>query len=144
MTRALRIIALISSTAIGVPFAQAACDVQSVTVSSGKSELMRWDVVPGEVRPVKLPNGFELGLQIEPAPEEKNRAFEKAFPDRAPAELLKIALFDLTQRQPRLITYTYGDTNSLQGYGPRGGAARAVEVGEPGILLTLKKQACPR
>lgn len=143
MKNALRIIVLISSAALGLPYAHAACEGQSVTLSSGKTELAKWDVVPGEIRPITLPNGFKLGLQFDPASEEKNRDFSERMGHHPPLELLKISLYDLTGRQAKLLTHTFGDTNSLQGYSPRGGADGFIEGGEHGILLDLKKPKCP-
>ena len=142
LKNALRVIALISGTVLGLPYANAACDVQSVTLFSGKTQLEQWDVVPGEIRPITLPNGFKLGLQFDPASEEKNRDFSERMGHHPPLELLKISLYDLTDRQTKLLTHTFGDTNSIQGYSPRGGADGFMEGGEHGILLDLKKPKC--
>lgn len=141
MNNALRMIALISVASFASPYAQAACGVQSVTLSSGKTQLAQWDVMPGEMREITLPNGFELGLEIEPAP-EKTRQLAEAWPEHPRVELVKISLFDLTSNRVKRLTYTFGGVNSLQGYGPKGGADGVKEVGEPGILLELKKPAC--
>lgn len=142
LKKTLRIIALISSTTFGAPYAHAACDVQSVNLFSGKTQLEQWDVVAGEIRRITLPNGFQLGLQIAPASEEKNREFAEKMRNHPPVELLKIALYDLTGSPARQLTYTFGGTNSIQGYSPRGGADRFMEGGEHGILLELKKPKC--
>lgn len=142
MKSALRMIALISAATLGSPYAHASCGVQSVTLSSGKTELARWDVVSGEMREFTLPNGFRLGLQIEPAP-EKTRQLAEEWPEHPPVELVKISLFDLTSHRAKQLVYTFGGVNSLQGYSPKGGAAGVKALGEPGILLELKKQTCP-
>lgn len=142
LKNAFRIIALISGTTLGFPYAHAACDVQSVTLLSGKTELEKWNVVPGEIRPITLTNGFKLGLQIEPASEEKNREFAEKMQDHPPVELVKISLYDLTGPHAKQLSHTFGGTNSLQGYGPKGGADAVIEIGEPGILLDLKKPTC--
>jgi len=40
------------------------------------------------------------------------------------------------------MTHTWGGANSRQGYGPKGGADRVDEVGNPGILFMLSKPGC--
>jgi hypothetical protein len=139
MKKSFCVIALIASSAL----AHAACDVQSVAVLSADSELARWDVVSDEIHPITLPNGFQLGLQIEPASAEKNSEFAKKMKGLAePVELVKISLYDLGGSRARQLTHTWGGVNSLQGYGPAGGADGVMEIGEPGIVLDLKKTEC--
>jgi hypothetical protein len=86
MKSTLHAAAVASVLAAAIPHVHAACDVQSVAVSSGKVELAR--------------------------------------------------------PQPKQLAYTWGGVNSLQGYGPKGGATRVTEVGEPGIELKLTKPKC--
>lgn len=130
MKKSLCVVTLISCSA----FAHAACDVQSVAVLSASSELARWDVVSDEIRPVGLPNGFQLGVKIEPASAEKNREFAEKMKGLAePVELVKITLYDLAGTRPRQLTYNWGGVNSRQGYGSAGG-----------FVLDLKKTECSR
>jgi len=122
--------------------ASAACNVQSVVVSSGKIEVAHYDVISPKIYRLTLPNGFALGLQIEPASPEKNQEIVQKSGGRAPAEWVKISVYDLRNNQSKRLTYTWGPTNSSQGYGPAGGADRVVEIGEPGIELKLSKPKC--
>lgn len=142
MKSLLRVTALISTLMACIPHAYAACDVQSVAVSSGKVELAKWDVTSPEIRRLNLPNGFALGLKIEPASPEKNQEVAKKLAGREPLELVEISLYDLKGAEPKRLSHTWGGTNSFQGYGPAGGADRVSEVGQPGIELKLSKPKC--
>ena len=55
---------------------------------------------------------------------------------------MKISLYDVRSQPPRLLAYTWGGTNSYQGYGALGGADRVDELGLPGITLMLFKPVC--
>ncbi|MRW89315.1 hypothetical protein GJ699_04900 [Duganella sp. FT80W] len=139
MKSALQLMVLIAA---GMSNAHAVCGVQSVEVSSGKLEVGRWDVVSPEIHRLTLPNGFALGLQIEPASPEKSKEIAKKLAGYPPVEWVKISLYDLRGPQPKQLTYTWGGANSYQGYGPGGGADRVREIGEPGIELKLTKPKC--
>jgi len=143
MKSALYLVILVSSGPTWLQSANAACNVQSVVVSSGKVEVANYEVVPSEIHRLTLPNGFALGLKSEPASPEKTQEIARKSEGRAPAEWVKISLYDLRKNQPKELTYTWGPTNSYQGYGPAGGADRVTEIGEPGIELTLRKPKCP-
>jgi len=141
MKSTLHAAALASVLAATIPHVHAACDVQSVAVSSGKVELARWDGASPEIHRITLPNGFNVGLKIEPASAAKNAETAKQLNDPT-IELVKISIYDLQGPQPKQLAYTWGGVNSLQGYGPKGGATRVTEVGEPGIELKLTKPKC--
>jgi hypothetical protein len=142
MKNTLYLMMLVGSGMTYLQSASAACNVQSVVVSSGKTEVAHYDVVSPKIYRLTLPNGFALGLQIEPASAEQNQEIVKKSEGRAPAEWVKISLYDLRNNQSKRLTYTWGPTNSYQGYGPAGGADRVVEIGEPGIELKLSKPQC--
>jgi hypothetical protein len=55
-----------------------------------------------------------------------------------------LALYDMTHPTPRVLTDTWGGANSLQVYGPEGGADRVTEVGQPGVTLLLERPLCAR
>jgi len=111
---------------------------QRVSLSWNNQSIEHWTVRLGEIRVIDLPNGFPLGLQFdEPELEVYQRARARFMP-----ELLKISLFDLSEPEPVLLSFTYGGTNSLQGYGSRGGADRVDELGDPGVTLHLHKPVC--
>ena len=117
--------------------------VQTVWLSSGGAKIEHWEVKPEEIHRIRLKNGFELGLRIEPATADKYRELLNRLPgSSAVDELVKISVYEMTATEPRLLTYTWGGANSRQGYGPRGGAARVEAVGEPGIELWLHKAVC--
>jgi len=113
---------------------------QHVFLSWGGQQLVNWEVRPGEVKQISLPNGFELGLALdEPASDVYERQVER---HDFVGELVEIKLFDVGSKEPQLLSRTYGGTNSLQGFGAQGGANQAGELGDPGILLTLLKPVC--
>ncbi|MEO8385871.1 MAG: hypothetical protein ABI583_11560, partial [Betaproteobacteria bacterium] len=125
---------------------------QSVTLSSGGMGIDDWEVYSAEIHRTKLANGFELGLQIEPATKAKygdllktaKKFGELVKVNKTPAydELVKISVYDMSGETPKLLTSTWGGANSMQGYGPKGGADRVDAVGEPGINLWLHKAVC--
>jgi hypothetical protein len=123
-----------------------ACDVdtgerqQHVFLSWSGEQISDWRVTPGETEQISLPNGFELGVRLaEPEPEAYEQQAKR---QEFVWELVEIKLFDLGSEEPQLLSKTYGGTNSLQGFGARGGANRVDELGDPGILLTLLKPVC--
>jgi hypothetical protein len=59
-------------------------------------------------------------------------------------ELVTIQLYDMGSSPPSLLTYTYGGSNSVQGYGPRGGADTVQEVGPKDVELFLQRPVCVR
>ena len=102
---------------------------QMVVLSVNGKDINTWTVKSDEVKSVTLPNGFKLGVKIEPADQEfyKKQAEKLKFVD----ESVKITLFNVSGDSPKLLTYTWGGTNSIQGYGAKGGADRVVELGNP-------------
>jgi hypothetical protein len=117
---------------------------QMVILSVGDQYLAHWSVVAGETRPVVLPNGFRLGIKIGPASREEYAEWARGLDVQYLPEMVEITLFDLTTAVPRELTHTWGGANSLQGYGPGGGADRVDAVGSPGIMLFLHKPNCVR
>jgi hypothetical protein len=115
-----------------------------VILSVGDRYLTHWSVVDGETRPVVLPNGFRLGIRIEPASQQEYARWARGENAHYLPEMVAITLFDLTTPVPRELTHTWGGANSLQGYGPQGGADRVDAVGSPGITLLLNKANCVR
>jgi hypothetical protein len=115
-----------------------------VILNVGDQYLAHWPVVAGETRPIVLPNGFHLGIRIEPASPEEYARWAQGLDEHYVPEMVEITLFDLTTAVPRELTHTWGGANSLQGYGPHGGADRVDAVGSPGIMLFLNKPNCIR
>ena len=142
MTSALYKATMASIGMTWLPAAYAVCNAQSVVVSSGNVEVAHYEVLPSEIHRLALSNGFTLGLKIEPASAEKTQEIARKSEGRAPAEWVKISLFDLRNNPPKELTHTWGPTNSFQSYGPAGGADRVTEIGESGIELKLSKPKC--
>jgi hypothetical protein len=113
---------------------------QVVMLSSGGERLKSWTVKDSEVQTVVLKNGFRLGIRVEPS--TLHKYVEASREQRYMPELVKITLFDATSAELKELTHTWGGANSLQGYGPHGGADRVVAVGEPGITLFLNNAVC--
>lgn len=141
-------IVLVTLLALG-PIAPALADcfkdgtrTQRVMLSSGDKIIDRWNVGSGGIHRVKLANGFELGLAVEPATQDKYREILESTGRPAVDELVKISVYDMSGERPELLTYTWGGSNSLQGYGPRGGADTLTQAGEQGIELWLQKPVC--
>ncbi len=112
---------------------------QSVSLSTEGMTDTRWYPVPGEMHRVTLPNGFQLGVLIEPATQEKYREWLV----RSPAidESVRIQLFDLSGAEPKALSNTWGGANSRQGFGPKGGANRVNAMGQQ-VTLWLHKPTC--
>jgi hypothetical protein len=95
---------------------------QSVALFVEGRQIDRWDITSSEVHRVRLPQGFELGLQIEPATADKYRDLLAKTKWSSVDELVKITLLDMSTEPPREVSTTWGGANSKQGFGPRGGA----------------------
>ncbi|MFM7295379.1 MAG: hypothetical protein ACKO1K_11310 [Burkholderiales bacterium] len=122
---------------------KAVCDAsQLIRLSVSGAQIDDWSGTSDRVRSVTLPNGFKLGVKIEEASREMYAKWTQRTSATTHPEMVRISLYDLTEAVPRLITRTWGGANSKQGYGPKGGADRVDEVGNPGILFTLSKPSC--
>jgi hypothetical protein len=108
--------------------------------TDGLSEL-RWKPAKGEIHPVTLPNGFKLGLRIEPATVEKYREWIERAGGKGVDESVRIELFDLSAAEPKLLSNTWGGANSRQGFGPKGGANGVPALSQQ-ITLWLHKPVC--
>ena len=95
---------------------------QSVALSVEGRQIDRWEITSSAVHRVRLPQGFELGLQIEPATAEKYRELFEKTKWSGISELVKITLLDMSVVPPQELSTTWGGANSKQGFGPRGGA----------------------
>ena len=123
--------------------AHAACvPEQRVVVEADSKQIAQWVGLSTNQHEVVLANNFKLGLKVEAASRERYETILAQTKQASFAELVKISLYDLTADKPRLMTTTYGGSNSLQGYGLKGGAARVDELGTSGITLRLLKPNC--
>ncbi|MES2898174.1 MAG: hypothetical protein V4723_00530 [Pseudomonadota bacterium] len=113
--------------------------IQSVELSIVGAAKERWEPVTGKIHRMRLPSGFELGVQIDPATKEKYQQLLEKLP--AIDELVKITLFDMRESSPVELSTTWGGTNSIQGFGPRGGANKVAVMPEQ-VQLWLHKPVC--
>lgn len=114
---------------------------QTVSLSVQGRDVDRWEPVMGEVHRVRLPAGFELGIQIDETTEEKYREILTRSNWRGVDEMVKITLLDLTSASPATLSTTWGGVNSKQGFGPRGGANGVPELRDQ-IELWFHKPQC--
>ncbi len=128
------------------PVALQACDwrtgerQQRVYLSWDGSRLTDWVVEPGAIKSIELPNGFALGIMMDEPETEKYQEWHQNM-EHVP-EFISITLYDMSQSEPVYLTRTYGGTNSIQGYGARGGADTVTALGDPGISMVLLKSIC--
>jgi len=122
--------------------ANAKCGDETVVLYSGEKILEEWVINPNEIHAIKLPNEFNLGLKIQPADAGEYRSTFTSAKEHGADDLVKITLYNLADNQSSIIARTWGGANSRQGYSPRGGATRVTEVGEPGIILWLRRAGC--
>lgn len=133
------------TTMLATPSANA-CDwktgerKQHVFLSWNGEPLHDWVAPMGSVQQVTLPHGFELGVELDEPPRQKY--VELAERIQHVPEMVQINLYDLASGEPESLSETYAGTNSIQGFGARGGANRVEQLGDPGIRLTLLKPVC--
>ncbi len=124
----------------------AACDwktgerKQHVFLSWNGEGLEDWEAPMGHIQQVTLPNGFELGIELDELPHQKHMQLAEKL-QHVP-EVVQINLFDLAAGESELLSETFGETNSIQGFGARGEANTVEKLGDPGINLTLLKPVC--
>lgn len=112
---------------------------ESIELSVDGKPIDRWDTVHGKIHRIRLPSGFELGIQIDPTTREKYEEILKKV--AGIDELLKITLFDMKGVSPFQLTENWGGANSKQGFGPRGGANKISAMPDQ-IELWLHKPVC--
>ncbi|MBD8527079.1 hypothetical protein [Pseudomarimonas arenosa] len=123
-----------------------ACDsetgerMQRVVLDWNHQQIDTWAAKSPAIHTVALPNGVQLGVQIEPQSIYKHEKSSGMF--KYAPEMVKISLCDTSGREPKLLTYTFGGSNSIQGYGAQGGADSVAILGKPGVQLTLLKPVC--
>jgi hypothetical protein len=113
---------------------------QKVFLSWNHQPIKNWTASVDHVEAIELPNGFRLGVQIEPASAEKySMLFLSA---KHVPELVQVTLFDLGKPKPHKLSSTWGGSNSVLNYGADGGTDQVDTLGSPGIELTLLKPVC--
>lgn len=141
-----RILASVVLASLISPVTALACNAvsgereQLVYLSWSNQLLTYWVASHGSMKEVDLPNGVRLGVRLDkPGLGEIPEASGEA---RYTPEMVRIDLYDLSGAAPVQLTRTYGGSNSMQGYGARGGASRVDSLGDPGIKLLLLKPVC--
>ncbi len=114
---------------------------QNIFITVEGKEPILWEDVKTDIRQLVLPNGFKLGVKIEPATAEKYRELMKQTSSKGFDELVKINLYDMDASSPKLLSTTWGGANSEQGFGPRGGANRVNAMGQQ-VTMLFHKPAC--
>lgn len=114
---------------------------QNIFITVEGKEPILWEDVKTDIRQLVLPNGFKLGIKIEPATAEKYRELMKQTSSKGFDELVKIDLYDMGEKSPKLLSTTWGGANSEQGFGPRGGANRVNAMGQQ-VTMFFHKPAC--
>lgn len=114
--------------------------VQRVVLEWNHQHVETWAVKDEGVHSVVLPNGVKLGVQIEARQIYKHEQSKGTF--KYAPEMVKISLFDMSGSEPKRLTSTYGGSNSIQGFGAKGGADSVAMLGDPGVKLTLLKPVC--
>lgn len=143
VSRPLAALALLASaTAAHAGCWQDGVGTQRVTLMSEGKRLDSWEPKGDEIRTVRLPAGFQLGIQTPPATPEKYRElFDRHASIKGMDELVKIDLYDMSVVPPVLLSTTWGGANSIQGFGPRGGA-NGVPAMVDQVELHFHKPVC--
>lgn len=116
--------------------------VQQISLTQGQQMLGQWQGTSAQLRSFTLSNGFKLGVKVETAGREIYQDMLSKTELKEVPEMVKISLYDMAATPPAYLTTTFGGSNSTQGYGKHGGAARVDEVGEQAIRFDLKKPDC--
>ena len=88
--------------------------VQTVNVSIAGSEIDDWDVVGDDIHTLRLPNGYKLGVRVEPTSYEKYKEMIARSGKAAYDELVKLSIFDMNSEKPKMLSYSWVGTNSRQ------------------------------
>ncbi len=145
-TRILAIVLITILIASSASMGAVACDretglrKQRVFLTWDGASVKDWTVTSDAIEAVDLPNGFHLGVKIEPATQDKYAKEANSKP--YVPELVKITLVNLGDPKQPILTHTWGGANSIQGYAASGGADRVEALGTPGVELTLLKPVC--
>lgn len=105
--RSLHVSIVLGLAAVVVAPSLLACDMASgerkqlVFLEWDDRSIEHWAVESSEIHRVELPNGFELGLKIEPAPAEMHA--ERWAKGQHSPEMLKVSLFDLGGATPKCL-----------------------------------------
>ncbi len=146
--RRLAILAAAVGTALAAAgqAAWARCDLdgertQSVYLSSGSRDIERWESVYGVIHRSTLPNGFVIGVKLDPVAARDYREMMARAPWPAMDELVRVTLYDLSGAEPKTIASTTSGANSLQRFG-LGGVAGVKGLPDPPVTLWLHKAVC--
>ena len=82
--------------------------------SNGGEYSESWKVEPGVIKTLSPPNGFALGIQIQPVSDDIYRKRLETRP--IVPELVEVVWYDLSGEQPVRLRSVWGGSNSLQSY----------------------------
>ena len=114
-----RYLIAISSVALSGPIS--ACDKDSglrkqmIYLESAGETIEFWEMVPGQIKSVKLPDDSVVGISATPAKDEKYRDQSKG--QKFVPELVEIRIFDMSGLEPKETNMSWGGANSVQGFG---------------------------
>ena len=114
---------------------------QRVYAYSGSTQLEGWNVDPNAVHREKLPNGYTVGVKIEPVAASVYRSTPFRNMRYSP-ELVKVSLYDVSFERPRMLDSKFAGANSIQSYNDKNDASHGVSLGSPGLTLILQKPTC--
>ncbi len=113
---------------------------QMVFLEAGGDTVEYWEVVPGQLKSVKLPSGASVGVTLTPAGVEKYATdWNKG---KYVPELVQIRIFDLSGSAPVEKEMSWGGTNSVQAFGRNSKPGDAGIFGHGGFTLNLLKAVC--
>lgn len=116
---------------------------QRVHLSYGGEFLDYWEVTGEDPHEIELPTGFRLGVAVSPASREVYLESARLAGEFM-LEAVTIELFDMSTTPPERLARNHGGSNSVQGFGPRGGATTVEEVGPEDVELFLQRPVCIR
>ena len=100
-----------------------------------------WKAEPGEIKALSPPNGFALGIQIQPVSDSVYR--DRLKKRTAVPELVEIVWFDLGGEQPQRLRSVGGGSNSLQSYQTSSvDETPPNEMDDASLTLWLQKTSC--
>lgn len=111
---------------------------QQVSAKFNGEHIASWVVQSDTPQILELENGLKLGVLIKDDSSEKNAKIRETFPESG-QDIVSIELLDMQTTPPTKLSFTWGGTNSRQGFSSLGGANRVEVLGTPGLLLELSR-----
>jgi hypothetical protein len=87
---------------------------QMIFVEADNKTVEHWEMVPGKIKELKLPNGKEVGISVAPAAPEKY--LEMRASGRYVPEMVEIRIYNTEGEVAVEEQMSWGGANSVQGY----------------------------